>query len=461
MSSRTTLFVLIGLIAAHIVLALSYASATPWRQGGLVRINPSVEKDIGAPDERQHANYIFRLARVEGFPVFDPKDPNLYENYQSHQPPAYYLLAAGWSKAAVASDVEAKETGFKLRFLNALVGASTVAGIFFLALWGFRREDVALAAAAFAGLLPMFVALSGAVSNDPLLIALCTWVLALSARGIRLGWTWKMVIGVGVLTGLALLTKTTAVALLPALLVAALLPQQQKPTLGMAAALLGVAVLVAGPWWLRNQSLYGDPLAMRAFTDAFQGSAQKETIVGIIAQSGDPSPELTYWKDWVGWWTARSFFGVFGYMDIWMNQTGAAISRRDPNVLYRLLLVSFIVSFLGWVLATSKEEWKKDWPIQALNGVFLAVIVLLFIRFNLQYFQAQARYLLPALGPIACGTAIGAVFLFKKKSSLAWVAVAAVLLGTNLYALSGLSAEFDKRIEAGQNAAQLGQRNDL
>ena len=264
------------------------------------------------------------------------------------------------------------------------------------------------------------------------------------------GYLIVMVIGVGALTGFALMTKTTALALLPALLVAALVPQEKKPTLAMAAALLGVAVVIAAPWWMRNQSLYGDPLAMKAFTDAFKGSAQKQAIVGDISLSGDGSPELTYWKDWVGWWTARSFFGVFGYMDIWMNQSGAAISSRDPNVLYRLLLVAFLLCSLGWVLATSRPEWKEDWPVQVLNGVFLAVIVLLFVRFNLQYFQAQARYLLPAIGPIACGVGIGAAFLFRKRSSAAWLAIAVVLMATNLYALSNLSAEFDKRIESGR-----------
>jgi 4-amino-4-deoxy-L-arabinose transferase-like glycosyltransferase len=454
MSSRTTLFILIGLIAAHIVLALSYASATPWRQGGLVQINPSVERDIGAPDERQHANYIFRLARGEGFPVFDPADPNLYETYQGHQPPAYYLLAAGWSKATMASELESKETGFKLRFLNALIGAATVAGAFFLGFWGFKREDVGLAAAAFAGLLPMAVALSGAVSNDPLLIALCTWVLALCARAIHRGWTWKAVLGVGFLVGLALLTKTTALALLPVLLVAALVPQEKKPTLAMAAALIGVVFVVAGPWLARNQNLYGDPLAMKAFNDAFTKTAQKDFIITLIQRSEDSNPEITYWKDWVGWWTVRSFFGVFGYMDIWMNSSGTAISARDPNVLYRLLLMGAIVCGLGWLLASSKDEWKKNWPIQLMNGVLLAIVALLFLRFNLQYFQAQGRYLLPALGPIACGIAIGLVFFFKSRSQYAWTAIAVVLLGVNIYALSGLSAEFEKRIEAGKTMSQ-------
>ncbi|RYG45046.1 hypothetical protein EON79_13525, partial [bacterium] len=82
MNARTTLPILLALIVAHIVLAATFAAKTPWRTGGVVTIGPSVERDIGAPDERQHANYIARLARGEGLPVFDAKDPNLYENYQ-------------------------------------------------------------------------------------------------------------------------------------------------------------------------------------------------------------------------------------------------------------------------------------------------------------------------------------------------------------------------------------------
>ena len=448
MSSRTTLFVLIGLMAAHLVLAICFASATPWRQSGFLALSRSVIQDIGAPDERQHANYIMRLANGEGFPVFNPQDPQLYESYQSHQPPAYYLLAAGWSKATMASPVDAKETGFKLRFLNCLLGAATVAGVFFLVLWGFRRPEAALAAAAFAALLPMMVGLSGAVSNDPLLIALCTWVLALCGRGIREGWTWKLVVLVGVLTGVAVMTKTTAVALFPALLAAALVPQTRKPSLAMAGALVGIALVAAGPWWVRNQSLYGDPLAMKAFTEAFQGSMQKETVVSNLAKHGDTNAELSYWKDGVGWWTARSFFGAFGYMDIWLNESTLPENPEDKNLLYRLLMGGFLVLGVAWAFASFKSDLHSEWGLQVVNGVFLLVILLLFLRFNSQYFQAQARYLLPAIGSIASGLGLGIAYLMRKRSSLAWVPIALVLGIVNLYALTVVPAAFEARVEA-------------
>lgn len=462
-SLRQAYIIVAVLMIIHVALAIWYASVTPWRTGGAVF--GQYAKDIGAPDERQHVNYIQRLANGEGFPVFDPKDPNLYETYQSHQPPAFYVLATGWSKLTGVDFVPAPVPGFgmsgepggidkgenalKMRALNAFVGAGTVLGVFFLGLWGFRRWDIGVVAASFAALLPMNVALSGAVSNDPMLICLCTWVLALAAKGMTQGWTWKVVAATGLLTGLAMLTKTTAVSLLPILLLAALLPQKQKPSVAKAGALVGIVILVAGGWWIRNQSLYGDPLAMKAFTDAFQGSAQKSTIVAQIQASGDGSPEMTYWKDWIGWWSARSFFGAFGYMDIWMNESGRAISATDKNTIYRLLIVGLIVALLGWVLATAKTEVKNDWPVQVVNGAFILVVTALFIRFNTQYFQAQARYFLPALGPISCGVGIGAVYLAKQKWQAALAVVAIVLLGVNLYAVSMLPAEFAKRIEVG------------
>jgi 4-amino-4-deoxy-L-arabinose transferase-like glycosyltransferase len=291
----------------------------------------------------------------------------------------------------------------------------------------------------------MFLALSGAVSNDPLLIAACTWVLALCAKGVRNGWTWKLVIATGLLTGVALLTKTTAIALLPALLVAALVPQKGRPKLAMAAGLAVIALILVAPWWVRNQQLYGDPLAIKAFNQAFTGSAQKDSIVGMIGASGDPNPEMTYWKDWVGWWTARSFIGVFGYMDIWLNESGRAVSATDRNALYRLVMAVFGLAFLGWLLAFGKSEYKSATPMQAVNAVFLVLVVLSFVRFNMQYFQAQGRYILPALGPIACGMGLGLTVLFKNKPLYAFAFIALLLLGINGYALSVIPGEFDKR----------------
>ena len=380
------------------------------------------------------------LLQGGGFPVLDPASPDLYETYQSHQPPAFYLLAAGWCKITGASDLNDADSGKRLRYLNALIGGLDVLAVFALGFWGFKRPEVGAVAAAFAALLPMNVALSGAVSNDPLLFLLCTAALAVCALGLQQGWTVKRCLAVGVLAGLALLTKTTAVALLPALLVAALAAGEGRPKLaGWLAALVPAIVLVL-PWWIRNQALYGDPLAMHAFRSAFPGSAQAQTFIALDGPVG-------YWLGWVGWWTVRSFFGAFGYMDIWLNETGMPRGGAQ-NALYRVLICLSVLAFLGWLMSWKKGGDGRVKQVQSVNLTFAVFVLLFFISFNMQYFQAQARYVLPAIGPISCGFALGTLALLRERWVAALAAIVLVFGGTSVYAGLRLPGEFERRTES-------------
>lgn len=430
--TRRSLTVPLAIAILHLVLALVFASLTPYRAEGYVWSQGNAKAlDIGAPDERQHANYIARIARGEGFAVFNPKDPNLYETYQAHQPPLYYLIGGAWSKI-VGADATQKHDGFKVRFLNALIGTGGVLGVYFLALWGFRREDIANLAVAFAAFLPMNIGLSGAVGNDPLLLTLCTWSLALAAKGIRDGWTTNLLLGLGMLTAATILTKTTGVALLPVLLIAAFL---RRPTVKQLAFVLIPVLLFVTPWWIRNQNLYGDPLAVNAFNEAFTGSKQAKEFI-------DSAGATTYWTEGVASWTSRSFVGVFGYMDIWLTDDSLPMGAGG---VYWLVQAVLAAGFLGWLYALSKAD-AQDRRIHIVNAIFAAIVLLLFIRFNTQYFQAQARYLLPAIGPIACGVAWGLASLLRSRPAFAMLVVVFPLLVANAAALSKISAEFPKRI---------------
>lgn len=455
MTRKTALTVAIVLAALHLVLACMYASMTPYRTEGVLRGQrdpatggPQRVPDVGAPDERQHANYTMKLLNGEGFPVLDPKDPNLGENYQAHQPPLFYILHAGWTKITGA-DLDSPDSGVKARSINALIGAATVMGAFFLGLWAFRREDVGLIAAAFVALLPMNTALSGAVSNDPLLYCLCTWTLAFLARGAVEGWTLKIAILVGLFTGLAMLTKTTAIGLLPILLLSLFLgPNKPNPK---QIAVCAVALLVvAVPWLARNQSLYGDPLAISAFNEAFKNSPSRELITQIAEiQNVGKNPNLAYWTDWVGWWTSRSFFGVFGYMDIFLNESGTpSTGPKSPNALYRMLMALGVVVIALWALALRREEWSQHRKMHWLLGAFLIVVVVLFLRFNAQYFQGQARYLFPAIAVIGIGVGIATLQLARSNWKAALAVVVVILGGLNLYALNRLPEEFRVRTRA-------------
>lgn len=437
---------LILIISAFVLIALSMAAVTPYRKPGVLMYQrtadgaPRPEKDIGAPDERQHANYIAALIKGEGIPVLKPGDPNLYETYQAHQPPTYYFIAVAFSKI-VGADPENEETGRRIRWLSVLIGIATIAGVYCAALWASERQDVALAAAAFTGLMPMFCALNSAISNDPLLFAVCSWSVALYIRAARHGWTMNSAVGIGLLTGLALVTKTSALALLPSLVVALfctgrLGSMAARPGAAIWAIALVIPLIVAVPWFWRNTMLYGDPVAMSAFKAAFVGSPMASVFIEAFGPWG-------YWVDFVGWWVSRSYIGVFGYMDIFLFET---LGPDKSAAIYRFILALMALCAAGWVASLIRRKDDTPVPVPAfahlICGAVLAVVVLLFIQFNMTYFQGQARYLYPATAPISLGLALGLCTLLRQGSRYAWVIVSCGLVALNLAARDVMIAGF-------------------
>lgn len=396
-----------------VILGTWYANVTPFRTGGKLHYQAGIyQPDIGAPDERQHVNYVAKLRSTGQLLVFNPKDPNLYESYQSHQPPLFYLLAA----PVFGND------GSPIRYLNIVVGVFTLLGLYAFGLWASESPEFGLTLAAF-GLMPMHIALCSAVSNDPLLFCLIQWCLAFCVRASKPTGTVRDLAWTGVFSGLAILTKSSAVALLPILLI---LPFFLSKELGIRRFIpLSVAIILGVPWWLRNSMLYGDPLGMRVFSEAFQGSAQASMFISAF---GAPA----YWENWVLWWTSRSFVGAFGYMDLFL-----------PNNVY---LIAFAILFLlacGWLMMARDKIKVVSKPAVVFSAVVGFLFLVLFWRFNSQYFQAQARYLYPALSAWALLFGGGCYGLLRSRS---WWALLGTLAIANALILMWMPGEFQTRI---------------
>jgi O-antigen/teichoic acid export membrane protein len=69
------------------------------------------------------------------------------------------------------------------------------------------------------------------------------------------------------------------------------------------------------------------------------------------------------------------------------------------------------------------REKLADWQAQAwvVSAVLSALLLVSFIRFNLSFFQAQARYLFPALPPVAVALCLGLQGLAPKGRG--WIAL--------------------------------------
>lgn len=345
--------------------------------------------DIGAPDELAHATYVAHLAEGKGLPVFklsylDGSPLVKASEYEFHQPPLFYALDAAWVKLLGSPASLSQAFGTRARFLNALIGGLTVVVIGAAAWTLSKKALVAVVAASYAAFLPMNVALSAAISNDPLLILLCSATLLATLTAMKRGWTgWQSALPF-VFAGLATITKTTGLTLGLPLVIGLVMVRPTKDSVKPILVGVFLALLCIVPIWARNTELYGDPLALKVFTQAFAGTAQKEFIEGIIQRQGG-SPELDYWLKWVIPYTAESYIGVFGYMTV----------PFLGGLEYAAIIVALkLIGLVGLV-----NGLRKDRQASVLLLSFILVIALVFFRFNNQYFQAQGRYLLPSLLP--------------------------------------------------------------
>lgn len=417
-----------GLLALFFcVLCAQYVAVTPYRTAGhlVLQRDPATGQplhvdDIGAPDEKQHANYVNHLLTLGSFPELKVGDG---ENYQSHQPPLYYMVAAATAKIAQADPTA--PSGRTIRYLGVVFGLATLAGVYFAARWGTGSEVVALAAAAFVGLNPMFLALNAAVSNDGLLFAITTWGFALCIRLAQPDSCSRDLIWLTLLAGLGLLTKTTAIVLLPLGMVAIWMQPHARPK-RLAILVIG-SLLIASPWLIRNTVLYGDPLALRIFNEAFAGSPKTSDLVSAFGA-------VPYWKDWFGYWTLRSGFGAFGQMDIFYG----------ANV-YRLLWAVALLILAGNLLSARKQMSIPS-STRILSWVLVGLVSLLYLRFNLTYFQAQSRYLFPAVGAVGLFFALGLRgWSGKWFAAAVWVCLIGMVAGNEM-SLSYVQAEFAQRV---------------
>jgi hypothetical protein len=191
---------------------------------------------------------------------------------------------------------------------------------------------MAPAAASLVAFNPQFIYLSAAVNNDVAAALLGTAVLALCARLVRGGSTWRRSAGLGVIYGLALLTKLHLAALGAVIVAARGLALRMDAREGAwrraardLALIVGVAAAIAGWWFVRNWRLYGDPTGMSQLNAMWGGRSAEGHLWALI--QGIPY----LWS---------SFWGRFGYGQI-----------PVPEVVTDVLLILVVLGLAGWLRA--------------------------------------------------------------------------------------------------------------
>lgn len=274
-------------------------------------------------------------------------------SYEAMQPPLYYLLAepawivGGWLGGTMGAIYAA-------RLFSALVAAALAPLVYLLALT-IRpgAERLALVAAGIAALLPGYVLNTTQITNDGLAAVLGAGLILVAVKGARDGWSTPLAAGCGALLGAAVMTKLTAIGLVPLVGLAFLWPSAQplprRLIAGLGAAVL--AAVVVTPWLLFNLHTYGHPVpddATRALlgsmfpapprTPGYLHTSARNAIYEFVV--GEPYGLLPQTK------------GVIRIAEVWMFLVAVGLLLRSRRLRLELLLLFGAAGDFAWVLMT-------------------------------------------------------------------------------------------------------------
>ncbi len=376
----------------------------------MVKIGPDVGFDVA-----YHLEYIFYIIKNQRIPL-----PT--EGWSMFHPPFFFLLSAGFLQ--MGSFFSGDNFFPYLKIIPFLCGMGNIAVCYFLLRLVFPDDRArTLGGVVLAGLLPMNIYISAYVGNEPLhafLIGLSLLACVRILRSPHVG--FRSMILVGVLLGLALLTKVTALAIVPVaiffLLYKLIMVFPSRP--GAVLARLGLFLLtlagVAGWYYARNVMHFGTPFLVNWNLPGKlwwqdPGFHTLKYYFGFGESLRHP-----YFSGFHSFWDAvYSTFWGDGYL-----AGEAFISGRHPfwnydymSAVYLLALPAVGFWAIGLIQGIRKAFREREWNSRvtwAFLTMTLYAIFIFFLYGTLRvpvYGQAKAFYFLAAMAPIAALGALG------------------------------------------------------
>ncbi len=412
------------LVTVYLALGVTYSVVNPIHE---------------ATDELRHYRYVRYIADYGQLPVQSAGEGNA----QAHHPPLYYATAAlasfwvhpsdplytpptnphwGFRNWEVGVDNknmylhgpdeawpyrDAALAAHLARWVTLLWGAATVALTYAMAHTLFPdRPAIALASGGWVAFNPMFLYLGAAINNDVPAALIGAAISLLSLHTFRDGLTTRTTLMLGLFYGLGALVKFNLIAMLAVIeltLWLVIFPADTKfqghkakwlSLLKANGIILGIALVLAGWWYIRNVILYGEPTGFLRLTEIW-GARNPQTGIALAGR------ELRH-----AWTT---FWGRFGYGQIPL-----------PDGFYVALAALCGVGLLGLAVfllpsrshkpaALSTTQWRM------IATLFVAVLInlaVLYTYITVSPAGAMGRFLFPGLPAFATLIAIGLLGLW-------------------------------------------------
>lgn len=410
------------LLIAYAVLATIYSVVIPAGEG---------------VDEIPHFAYVRFIKEGNGLPV-QSFEPNRSPVFMGHHPPLYYLLGGlvtswtdtsdfnqafvpnphfvwrenyggnGWNVYLHFGQDDFPYRGAVLslhvmRLLSVVMGVVTVWAVYRIAWRVTERVDLATAAAAITAFNPSFLFMSATVHHDSLMAMIGALSLLWVVEALQRPLGWKGLVLAGLLLSAGLLTKLSGLSLLVLFgIVLVWIGWQQRSwrwLLRAGVVVYGITAALAGWWYVRNQVLYGDPLAWNLFL-----STQRHMV-----RTGPYG--WNEFVDFVGQ-LQRTFWGAFGYMHI-------TLPAWTYNAFWIIVGIASLGLVVGIVRYRSQFSLHNERTMMWL--VLLAALGLWFTsfaRFSIATIGAgHARYLFPISAAMSVMIVVGLSQLVPRRWS--------------------------------------------
>lgn len=364
MSKEATRRYILAIFALAFTVRIGYLFVTPTFQ---------------APDEYSHYSYVKFVNESRQLPI-QPNPAARPEELEFHQPPLYYMVAA--PLFASTKLVEHKPL-MPLRLINILLSMLTILIVYWFASAVFAKNPfVIVLICAGVALLPTYSYLSASMRNGILAtffaslgFHLCAKAVLDEAQQRNARWSW-----IGVVAGLALLSKLSALGFVFAAGLILLITSPNLRTSFQRAVWFGMGVMSTAGWWfVRNWLVYGQWLRI---VESGEGYSPPP-----ISWAHEKASAITLFK---------TFWAVFG-----------RINEYHFADIYRFYWFFAAVAVIG--ILRFIYQRRQDLPQELLMLFAIAIGVSLAATFYYAHVHNsdQGRYMFPVLIPITTFIAVG------------------------------------------------------
>ena len=445
-----TRWILVAILTLFLGMGSVYSLATPIFE---------------ASDERWHYPVVRHIARTGRLPVQDPQKRTDWHQ-EGSQPPLYYLMAAALTAWIPTDDFrrvyvpnphavvgEPLVVGNKnmlvhsahedwpwrgttlavhlIRLFSVALSAVTVWLTYRIARLAWPSEErVALLAAALTAFNPMFLFISASVNNDNLAAPLAAAAMFVLLRAMQRGQQRRDGVWLGIWLGLGAITKLSVLALLPPTLFGLFWEAWRGQRQGRSRAwrdgclnlllILGLIAVIAGWWYWRNWTLYGDPTGLNRMLDI----------------AGRRNEALTWDRLWYEFEGFRiTYWALFGALNILVDRWIYTLLDGFSAVAGLGLLFTCIRLTVWQYRRRGAESNPTIEPTSLILLIVWVVWVLAaLLRWTSQTYATQGRLMFVAIAGISTLLAIGWLALVPCRLRT----VAAVVVGGGLCMLAML-----------------------